>query len=144
MFAIRERGYDISREMAEMGGMRPGYRNQQKKSVLFKAPGLFIGALAFGAAGGWTASDLLASWSGSGGSGQSCKIKGNVSIATGEKRNGGKSGLRSRSRHRWGGPQFPHRYQRLCSDVSRGGRPLWRSGHGPSRRDPWIVRSSFS
>ncbi|MBB4526438.1 UNVERIFIED_ORG: hypothetical protein M2435_006546 [Rhizobium sophorae] len=48
MFAIRERGYDISREMAEIGGMRPGYRNQQKKSVLFKAPGLFIGALAFG------------------------------------------------------------------------------------------------
>ncbi|MHC2568558.1 hypothetical protein ACVMH6_000886 [Rhizobium leguminosarum] len=85
MFAIRERGYDISREMAEIGGMRPGYRNQQKKSVLFKAPGLFIGALAFGAAGGWTASDLLASWSASGGSGQSCKIKGNVSIATGER-----------------------------------------------------------
>ncbi len=50
MFAIRERGYDISREMAEIGGMRPAYRNQQKKSVLFKAPGLFIGALAFGAA----------------------------------------------------------------------------------------------
>ncbi|MGO8454519.1 succinoglycan biosynthesis protein exoi [Rhizobium ruizarguesonis] len=85
MFAVRERGYDISREMAEIGGMRPVYRNRQKKSVLFKAPGLVIGALAFGAAGGWTASDLLASWSASGGSGQSCKIKGNVSIATGER-----------------------------------------------------------
>ncbi|MGO7370580.1 succinoglycan biosynthesis protein exoi [Rhizobium leguminosarum] len=65
--------------------MRQGYRNPQKKSVLFRAPGLVIGALAFGAAGGWTASDLLASWSALGGPGQSCKIKGNVSIATGER-----------------------------------------------------------
>ncbi|MBB4522265.1 MULTISPECIES: succinoglycan biosynthesis protein exoi [Rhizobium] len=56
--------------------MRPGYRSPQKRSVLFRAPGLLVGALAFGAAGGWTASDLLASW---------CKIKGNVSIATGER-----------------------------------------------------------
>ncbi|MBB2670707.1 UNVERIFIED_ORG: hypothetical protein GGE44_000248 [Rhizobium esperanzae] len=53
-------------------------------SVLLKFPGLVIGALAFGAAGGWTASDLLASWA-SGGSGQSCTIKGNVSINTGER-----------------------------------------------------------
>lgn len=42
MLSVRERGYDISREMAEIGGMRPGYRNQQKKSVLFKAPGLLM------------------------------------------------------------------------------------------------------
>ncbi|ANM17185.1 hypothetical protein AMK06_CH02291 [Rhizobium sp. N541] len=66
--------------------MRPGYLDPQKKSVLFRAPGLVIGALAFGAVGGWTASDLLASWSASGGSsGQPCKIKGNISIDTGER-----------------------------------------------------------
>ncbi|MGO6724291.1 succinoglycan biosynthesis protein exoi [Rhizobium ruizarguesonis] len=65
--------------------MRQGYRNPQKKSVLFRAPGLLIGALVFGAAGGWTASDLLASWSASGGSGLSCRIKGNISINTGER-----------------------------------------------------------
>ncbi len=84
MFAKRQRGYDFSRDMAEMG-MRHGYRNPQKKAVLFKAPGLVMGALAFGAAGGMTVSDLLASWSASGGSGQSCKIKGNISIDTGER-----------------------------------------------------------
>ena len=66
-------------------GMRRSYRNPQKRSVLLKFPGLVIGALAFGAAGGWTASDLLASWSASGGSGQSCTIKGNISINTGER-----------------------------------------------------------
>jgi len=65
--------------------VRPGYRNPQKKSVLFRAPGLLIGALAFGAAGGWTASDLLASLSSSGGSELSCRIKGNISIDTGER-----------------------------------------------------------
>ncbi|MBX4951392.1 succinoglycan biosynthesis protein exoi [Rhizobium binae] len=65
--------------------MRQGYRNPQKKSVLFRAPGLVIGALAFGAAGGWTASDLLASWSASSGPGQSCRIKGNISINSGER-----------------------------------------------------------
>ncbi|MGO6847125.1 succinoglycan biosynthesis protein exoi [Rhizobium ruizarguesonis] len=65
--------------------MRQGYRIPQKKSVLLSAPGLVIGAIAFGAAGGWTASDLLASWSASGGSGLSCKIKGNISIDTGER-----------------------------------------------------------
>ncbi|MGO7967136.1 succinoglycan biosynthesis protein exoi [Rhizobium ruizarguesonis] len=66
--------------------MRQGNRNPHKKSVLFRAPGLVIGALAFGAAGGWTASDLLASWGAAGGSGQqSCKIKGNISIDTGER-----------------------------------------------------------
>ncbi|WP_259668359.1 hypothetical protein [Rhizobium lentis] len=41
--------------------MRQGYRVQQKKSVLLRAAGLVIGAVAFGAAGGWTASDMLAS-----------------------------------------------------------------------------------
>ncbi|WP_105009416.1 sunset domain-containing protein [Rhizobium leguminosarum] len=60
-------------------------RDPQKKSVLFKAPGLVIGALAFGAAGGMIVSDFLAPWSASGGSGQSCKIKGNISIDTGER-----------------------------------------------------------
>ncbi|PDS46180.1 succinoglycan biosynthesis protein exoi [Rhizobium anhuiense] len=65
--------------------MRQGYRNPQKRPVLLKFPGLVIGALAFGSAGGWTASDLLASWSASGGSGQSCRIKGNISINTGER-----------------------------------------------------------
>ncbi|MBX5155342.1 succinoglycan biosynthesis protein exoi [Rhizobium lentis] len=65
--------------------MHPGYRNPQKKSVLFTAPGLVIGTVAFGAAGGWTASDMLASWSASGGSGLSCRIKGNISIDTGER-----------------------------------------------------------
>ncbi|MDK4726400.1 succinoglycan biosynthesis protein exoi [Rhizobium phaseoli] len=65
--------------------MRRSYRNPQKRSVLLEFPGLVIGAVAFGAAGGWTASDLLASWSASGGSGQSCKIKGNISIETGER-----------------------------------------------------------
>ncbi|WP_246723214.1 hypothetical protein [Rhizobium aethiopicum] len=39
--------------------MRPVYRNPQKKSVLFRVPGLVIGAVAFGAAGGMTVSDLL-------------------------------------------------------------------------------------
>ncbi|MFB2604543.1 succinoglycan biosynthesis protein exoi, partial [Rhizobium phaseoli] len=57
--------------------MRRSYRNPQKKSVLLRAPGLVIGALAFGAAGGSTLSDLLASWSASGDSGQACTIKGN-------------------------------------------------------------------
>lgn len=66
-------------------GMRHNYRNPQKRPGLLKFPGLVIGALAFGAAGGWTASDLLASWTPSGGSGQSCKIKGNISIETGER-----------------------------------------------------------
>ncbi|MDR9775014.1 succinoglycan biosynthesis protein exoi [Rhizobium hidalgonense] len=65
--------------------MRRSYRNAQKKSVLFKAPGLLIGALAFGAAGGSTFGDLLASWNGSDGFGQSCNIKGNISIETGER-----------------------------------------------------------
>ncbi|NNH46249.1 succinoglycan biosynthesis protein exoi [Rhizobium laguerreae] len=65
--------------------MRHSYRNPQKKSVLFRAPGLLIGALAFGAAGGVTVSDLLASWNTSGGAGQSCRIKGNISIETGER-----------------------------------------------------------
>jgi len=60
--------------------MRRSYRNSQKISVLFRAPGLLLGAIAFGAAGGMTVSDLLASWNASGGSGQSCKIKGNISI----------------------------------------------------------------
>ncbi|MBB2822442.1 UNVERIFIED_ORG: hypothetical protein GGD59_005731 [Rhizobium esperanzae] len=66
-------------------GMRRSYRNPQKKSVLLKFPGLVIGAIAFGAAGGMTVSDLLASWTASGGSGQSCTIKGNISIETGER-----------------------------------------------------------
>ena len=65
--------------------MGHSYRNPQKRSVLFRARGLLIGALAFGAAGGWTASDLLASRGASGSFGQSCKIKGNVSINTGER-----------------------------------------------------------
>ncbi len=65
--------------------MRQNYRNPQKRSVLLKFPGLMIGALAFGAAGGMTVSDLLASWNASDGSGQSCKIKGNISIETGER-----------------------------------------------------------
>ncbi|MBX4942409.1 succinoglycan biosynthesis protein exoi [Rhizobium binae] len=66
-------------------GLRPGYRVPQKKSLLLRAPGLVIGAVAFGAAGGWTASDMLASWGASGGSGLSCRIKGNISIDTGER-----------------------------------------------------------
>ncbi|WP_405049219.1 succinoglycan biosynthesis protein exoi [Rhizobium sp. NLR13a] len=53
--------------------------------MLFEAPGLLIGALAFGAAGGLTVSDLLASWNAPGVSGQSCRIKGNISIDTGER-----------------------------------------------------------
>ncbi|MBX4911227.1 succinoglycan biosynthesis protein exoi [Rhizobium bangladeshense] len=65
--------------------MRQGYRYQHRRSVLFRAPGLVIGAVAFGAAGGWTASDMLASWSASGGSGLSCRIKGNISIDKGER-----------------------------------------------------------
>ncbi|EJZ17854.1 succinoglycan biosynthesis protein exoi (plasmid) [Rhizobium sp. Pop5] len=65
--------------------MRCSYRNPQKRSVLFEAPGLLMGALAFGAAGGMTASDLLVSWNASGAAGQSCKIKGNISIETGER-----------------------------------------------------------
>ncbi|KKZ84201.1 hypothetical protein RPHASCH2410_PD04660 (plasmid) [Rhizobium phaseoli Ch24-10] len=43
-----------------MGHAR-SYRNPHKRSVLLKAPGLLIGAIAFGAAGGMTISDLLAS-----------------------------------------------------------------------------------
>ncbi|MBX5221410.1 succinoglycan biosynthesis protein exoi [Rhizobium sp. NLR8a] len=65
--------------------MRQGYRVPQKKSVLLTAPGLVIGAVAFGAAGGWTASDMLASFTASAGAGLSCRIKGNVSINTGER-----------------------------------------------------------
>ncbi|MGO7400364.1 hypothetical protein ACCS88_21280 [Rhizobium ruizarguesonis] len=38
--------------------MRHSYRNPQKKSVLFRPPGLLIGALAFGAAGGMTVNAL--------------------------------------------------------------------------------------
>lgn len=58
--------------------MRQSYRSP-KRSVLFTAPGLVIGALAVGASGGMTVGDLLASWSGGGGA-ESCNIKGNVSI----------------------------------------------------------------
>jgi len=65
--------------------MRHSYRNPQKRSVLLQFPGLVIGAIAFGAAGGMTVSDLLASWNASGGSAQSCRIKGNISIDTGER-----------------------------------------------------------
>lgn len=65
--------------------MRHSYRNPQKRSVLFRAPGLVIGALAVGAAGTTTVGDLLASWNGSGGTGAACEIKGNVSIDTGER-----------------------------------------------------------
>ncbi|ARQ14479.1 hypothetical protein NXC12_PE00886 (plasmid) [Rhizobium etli] len=64
--------------------MRYSYRKPQEKSVLFRATSLLIGALALGAAVGMTVSDLLASWNASGGAGQSSKIKGNVSINTGE------------------------------------------------------------
>ncbi|ASY70317.1 Succinoglycan biosynthesis protein [Sinorhizobium fredii CCBAU 83666] len=53
--------------------------------MLLTAPGLVIGALAVGASGGMTISDLLASWSGTDGSGASCEIKGNISIDTGER-----------------------------------------------------------
>ncbi|MGO7411873.1 hypothetical protein [Rhizobium ruizarguesonis] len=38
--------------------MRHSYRNPQKKSVLFRAPGLVIGALAGGATGGMTVNAL--------------------------------------------------------------------------------------
>lgn len=62
---------------------RHDHRSSQKRSVLFTAPGLLIGALAVGAAGATTVGDLLASWSGGGAAG-TCNIKGNVSIDTGE------------------------------------------------------------
>ncbi len=55
----------------------------QQRSVLLTAPGILIAALAVGAAGGMTVSDLLASWSV--GVGKSCNIKGNISIDTGER-----------------------------------------------------------
>ncbi|WP_151610875.1 succinoglycan biosynthesis protein exoi [Sinorhizobium alkalisoli] len=61
--------------------MLHGYRNTKKRSLLFTAPGLVIGALAVGAAGASTVSDLL----GSGSSGATCNIKGNISIDTGER-----------------------------------------------------------
>ncbi|YCI06805.1 succinoglycan biosynthesis protein exoi (plasmid) [Ensifer sp. D2-11] len=57
--------------------MRYGDRNLQKRLVLFTAPGLVVGALAVGAAGGMTLSDLLASGGGAGGT---CNIKGNIDI----------------------------------------------------------------
>ncbi|MEY9325805.1 sunset domain-containing protein [Sinorhizobium fredii] len=58
------------------------YQRPQRRSVLFTAPGLVIGALTVGAAGGMTASDLIASLSG--GTSGTCWIKGNISI-TGER-----------------------------------------------------------
>jgi hypothetical protein len=61
---------------------RQGVRQQQQRSALSAAPGLLAAALAVGAAGGITVSDLLGLWNGSGGG--SCNIKGNVSI-TGER-----------------------------------------------------------
>lgn len=64
---------------------RQSHRSPQKKSVVFTAPGLVIGALAVSAAGATTVGDLLASWSGSDGAGQSCNIKCNMSIKTGER-----------------------------------------------------------
>ncbi|MDK1489408.1 succinoglycan biosynthesis protein exoi [Sinorhizobium sp. 7-81] len=64
-----------------MGYRQYGYR-PQKRSVL-SYPGLVIAALALGAAGGMTATDLIASFNG--GTGGSCNIKGNVSIDTGER-----------------------------------------------------------
>ncbi|GEC35697.1 sunset domain-containing protein [Sinorhizobium fredii] len=61
---------------------RHGDRKQRQPSALFEAPGLLAAALAVGAAGGITVSDLHGLWNGSGGG--SCNIKGNVSI-TGER-----------------------------------------------------------
>ncbi|KKZ83997.1 succinoglycan biosynthesis protein exoi [Rhizobium phaseoli] len=61
--------------------MRQSYRAEKIGGV--KGAGLGHRALAFGAAGGMTLSDLLAY--ASGGSGQSCPIKGNISIVTGER-----------------------------------------------------------
>ncbi|AUX78441.1 succinoglycan biosynthesis protein exoi [Sinorhizobium fredii] len=62
-----------------------GHHNSQKRSLLLTAPGVVIGALAVGAAGGMTLSDLFAAWNGFGGAGASCNIKGNISIDTGER-----------------------------------------------------------
>ncbi|MBB4184268.1 hypothetical protein GGE07_000894 [Sinorhizobium terangae] len=61
---------------------RSSYQRPRRLSIL-SFPGLLIGAVAVGAAGGMTASDLIASLSG--GTGGSCNIKGNVSIDTGER-----------------------------------------------------------
>ncbi|MET4687440.1 sunset domain-containing protein [Sinorhizobium fredii] len=61
---------------------RSSYQRPKRLSV-FSFPGLVIGAVAVGAAGGITASDLIASLRG--GTGGSCSIKGNVSINTGER-----------------------------------------------------------
>ncbi|MBB2830699.1 UNVERIFIED_ORG: hypothetical protein GGD51_000800 [Rhizobium esperanzae] len=96
----------------------------QKKLVVLKAPGLVIGALAFGAAGGMTLSDLLAY--ASGGSGQSCTIKGNISIVTGERIfhvPGQRYYAQTKSN-----PQFGERW--FCSDLKLG-----RPAGGNRRRD---------
>ncbi|MCZ4088678.1 sunset domain-containing protein [Sinorhizobium psoraleae] len=60
-------------------------RGPQQRSVLRTAPGLVIAAVAVGAAGGMTATDLIARWDSLGSIGISCNIKGNVSIDTGER-----------------------------------------------------------
>ncbi|AEG04128.1 hypothetical protein [Sinorhizobium meliloti] len=54
---------------------------RQKRSIL-SFPGLLIGGVAVGAAGGMTASDFVASFTGAS---PTCDIKGNISIDTGER-----------------------------------------------------------
>lgn len=78
------RVYHLGAKRAEKAAThyRQSRRNPQKRSVLFTAPGLVIGALAVRAAGGMTVSNLLASW---GGVGRACQIKGNISINSGER-----------------------------------------------------------
>lgn len=62
------------------------YRHKRaQRSLLFRAPGLVIAALAVGASGGSTLPDLISSWQGRSDTGWSCDIKGNISIETGEK-----------------------------------------------------------
>jgi len=64
---------------------RHGYRGQQRGSVIFRAPGLVVLAIAMGAAGGSTIFDLVKDGFGITGAGLSCNIKGNISIDTGER-----------------------------------------------------------
>ncbi|OHV80357.1 succinoglycan biosynthesis protein exoi [Ensifer sp. LCM 4579] len=61
---------------------RRNYHRPHKRSVFVSAPGLWIAALAVGAAGGMTASDLLSSLTTAS---PSCNIKGNISTETGER-----------------------------------------------------------
>jgi len=62
------------------------YRQKRaQRSLLFRAPGLVVAALAVGTSGGVAAPDFIAAWNDFSVAGWSCDIKGNISVSNGEK-----------------------------------------------------------